>query len=182
MKLKEYVILVDENDAIIGEEEKMTAHRKALLHRAISVFLVNSKGDWLLQQRALEKYHSNGLWTNTCCSHPFPGEKSIDAANRRLYEEMGLRADLHEIFQFTYKEQLDNQLTEYEIDHVFVGISDEIPKINNQEVLNWKYIDYNSLANDIQQNPEKYTVWFIKIYKRVNEFLTQKKHVNKNNL
>jgi isopentenyl-diphosphate delta-isomerase len=145
------------------------------LHRAISVFIVNSNGDWLLQQRTLNKYHSKGLWTNTCCSHPYPGETCLNAANRRLMEEMGLTSTLKEIFHFTYKESLENNLTEYEVDHVFGGISDETPKINGNEVMDWKYIDYQSLAKDIEQNPGNYTVWFTEIYKKVNEFLTKQR-------
>jgi isopentenyl-diphosphate delta-isomerase len=173
MKPEESVILVDENDNEIGKEEKIIAHRQALLHRAISVFIVNSNGEWLLQQRALDKYHSKGLWTNTCCSHPYPGETCMAAANRRLMEEMGLTATLKEIFHFTYKESLENDLTEYEVDHVFIGVTDEKPSINSSEVLNWKYIDYQTMAKDIKQNPENYTVWFMKIYNKVNEFLTE---------
>ncbi len=167
---KDFVILVDENDNEIGAMQKMEAHQKALLHRAISVFVCNSNGDWLLQRRALHKYHSNGLWTNTSCSHPFPGESSLDAANRRLFEEMGLTADLVEIFSFTYKEPLDNKLTEYELDHVFFGITDDKPIINADEVYDWKYIPFNELQADVIMNPENYTVWFLKIFNRVNEY------------
>lgn len=173
MKIKESVILVDIYDNEIGTEEKIKAHRQALLHRAISVFIVNSNGEWLLQQRTLDKYHSKGLWTNTCCSHPYPDETSLDAAHRRLMEEMGLTANLKEIFHFTYREPLDNGLTEYEVDHVFVGITDETPKINSAEVLDWKYIDYRMLEKDIEQNPSGYTVWFAKIFKRVNQHFTK---------
>ncbi len=162
------VILVDSDDNQIGVSEKMEAHRKALLHRAVSVFIINSKGEWLLQRRALSKYHSNGLWTNTCCSHPYPNETSIDAANRRLIEEMGMKSQLNELFSFTYKEVLDNELTEYELDHVFIGNSDENPKINLDEVMEWKYISFSDLKNDIELNPNNYTVWFKKIFERVN--------------
>lgn len=168
------VILVDRQDNVIGEMEKMEAHVKGVLHRAISVFIINSKGEWLLQQRALGKYHSNGLWTNACCSHPYPGETSIDAANRRLMEEMGMKAPLQEIFSFTYKEALDNQLTEHELDHVFIGISNEEPQANSDEVVNWKYVDFEKLRKDIQDTPAQYTVWFKKIYERVEEHLKQK--------
>lgn len=163
-----FVILVDSDDNQIGVSEKMEAHRKALLHRAVSVFIINSKGEWLLQRRALSKYHSNGLWTNTCCSHPYPNETSIDAANRRLVEEMGMKSLLNELFSFTYKEVLDNELTEYELDHVFIGISDENPRINLNEVMDWKYISFGDLRNDIELNPNNYTVWFKKIFERVN--------------
>lgn len=166
-----FVILVDSDDKQIGVSEKMEAHRKALLHRAVSVFIINSKGEWLLQRRALSKYHSNGLWTNTCCSHPYPNESSIDAANRRLVEEMGMKCQLKELFSFTYKEVLDNELTEYEFDHVFVGISDENPNINLDEVMEWKYINFIDLKNDIHHNPHNYTVWFKKIFERVNSLM-----------
>ncbi|MBK6284436.1 MAG: isopentenyl-diphosphate Delta-isomerase [Draconibacterium sp.] len=167
---QDYVILVDENDNEIGAMQKMEAHQKALLHRAISVFICNLNGEWLLHKRASKKYHSNGLWTNTSCSHPFPGESNLDAANRRLMEEMGLKTDLVEIFSFTYKEPLDNELTEYELDHVFFGITDDKPVINPDEVDDWKYIPFNELEADIKKNPGNYTVWFLKIFNRVNEY------------
>lgn len=171
--MQEQVILVDSNDTETGVMEKMEAHQKAVLHRAVSVFIVNSKGEWLLQRRALEKYHSNGLWTNTCCSHPKPGESSIETANRRLMEEMGMTAKLRKLFHFIYKEPLDNELTEYELDHVFVGISDDEPNINTDEVLSWKYVSYHTLKQDITKNPENYTVWFLKIAERVHQHLEQ---------
>ena len=169
--IQEQVIVVDENDVVLGSMEKMEAHRNPVLHRAISVFIVNSEGEWLIQQRALGKYHSNGLWTNTCCSHPQPGESSLDAANRRLAEEMGLKAELTEKFHFIYREPLDNDLTEYELDHVFVGISDQLPSINASEVDSYKYIAYDDLKKDIETNPNRYTVWFLKIVDKVNEYL-----------
>ncbi len=162
-----FVILVDSDDNQIGVSEKMEAHRNALLHRAVSVFICNTKGEWLLQRRALTKYHSNGLWTNTCCSHPNPNESSIDAANRRLAEEMGMRCELNELFSFTYKEVLDNELTEYEFDHVFIGITDEKPTINLDEVMEFKYISFSDLQKDIELNPSDYTVWFKMIFERV---------------
>lgn len=171
MGKKNFVILVDELDNETGVMKKMEAHKKAILHRAISVFIVNTKGEWLLQRRAFNKYHSNGLWTNTCCSHPFPGESNIEAAHRRLKEEMGLNADLNEIFQFIYVEELDNKLTEHELDHVFVGVTDKKPEINTNEVADWKYMDYNSLITSLEHSPEDYTVWFKKIVTRVNEHL-----------
>lgn len=165
------VVLVDENDKEIGTMEKMEAHRKARLHRAVSVFIVNSKGEWLLQQRAASKYHSGSLWSNTTCTHPYPNETNICAANRRLMEEMGIKSDLIEIFDFIYKEKLDNELTEYEFDHVFIGISDELPVINPNEVMNYKYITFNNLEKDENTNPEKYTIWFSKIYQKVNSYI-----------
>lgn len=176
-KKEDYVILVDETDNELGFVEKIEAHKKALMHRAISVFICNTKGEWLLQQRALDKYHSNGLWTNTCCSHPFPGETSLAAANRRLHEEMGLKANLKEIFWFTYKEPLDNEMTENELDHVFVGFTDEHPKINTSEVTDWKYIAFENLKTDIENHPDKYTVWFKMIFERVNNELLKLKAI-----
>jgi isopentenyl-diphosphate Delta-isomerase len=165
---EEQVILVDENDNEIGLMPKTEAHKKALLHRAISVFIFNSNGEWLLQRRALAKYHSGGLWTNACCTHPLPNESNIDAANRRLKQEMGIKCLLKELFSFTYKESLDNELTEYEFDHVFIGITDNIPQINLAEVSEFKYFIYNDLSLDIKKNPNHYTVWFKKIIERVN--------------
>ncbi len=161
------VILVDTNDQPIGTMEKMEAHHKALLHRAISVFIFNDEGKWLLQQRTYDKYHSKGLWTNTSCSHPFPGEDSLSAANRRLSEEMGMRAELKEIFSFTYKQELENGLTEHEYDHVFIGRSKELPILNPEEVMDFKYITTTDLIKDVEQNPENYTVWFKLIFERV---------------
>lgn len=167
----EKVILVDSYDRPIGEMEKMEAHVKGILHRAISVFILNSKGEWLLHRRAMEKYHSKGLWTNTSCSHPFPEEPTADAALRRLRFEMNLETELKELFHFTYKAELENGLTEHEIDHVFVGYSDAIPVPNPDEVMDYKYISVNDLNNEIDKNPELYTEWFKLIYKRVQEIL-----------
>ena len=162
------VILVDEKDNEIGLMPKTEAHKRALLHRAISVFIFNTKGEWLLQRRALTKYHSAGLWTNTCCTHPLPDETNINAANRRLMQEMGMPCSLKELFSFTYKEALDNELTEYEFDHVFIGITDNIPQISQAEVTEFKYIKYRDLSLDIKKNPTRYTVWFKKIIEQVN--------------
>jgi isopentenyl-diphosphate delta-isomerase len=164
---KDQVILVDGNDAMVGIMEKIEAHQKALLHRAVSVFIFDSKGRWLLQKRASNKYHSNSLWTNTCCTHPFPDESNFDAANRRLSEEMGMQSNLSDLFHFLYKEALDNELTEHEIDHVFIGISDALPVINPDEVMEYKYIDYEDLRNDMALTPDIYTVWFRMIAEKV---------------
>lgn len=169
--MEENVILVDDNDNQIGLMAKTEAHKKALLHRAISVFIFNSEGEWLLQRRAFSKYHSAGLWTNTCCTHPLPNENNQDAANRRLKEEMGMHGSLKELFSFTYKETLDNELTEHELDHVFVGITDLIPTINTDEVAEFKYIKHDSLTLDIKNNPSHYTVWFKKIIERVSNLV-----------
>lgn len=165
------VILVDINDSPLGFMEKMEAHSKAELHRAVSVFIVNSKGEWILQKRALNKYHSKGLWTNTCCTHPYPGESDIDAANRRLMEEMGMCCNLKEAFSFIYKEQFENGLTEYEFDHVFTGQTNDIPLVDPNEVDDWTGKAFSDLHRDIVDNPSQYTVWFKKIYQKVHNHL-----------
>ena len=161
------VILVDENDNPIGTMPKMEAHEKAMLHRAFSVFILNANDEVLLQQRAKDKYHSAGLWTNTCCSHPHPGEDTLGAARRRLKEEMGMEADLQFVFKFMYKAPFDNLLTEHEIDHVFIGKTDELPVINPEEVASYKYMKPEEIKLDMEQNPQSYTVWFRIIF---NEF------------
>ncbi len=165
------VILVDDNDQPIGTMEKMEAHEKALLHRAISVFITNSKGEWLLQQRTFDKYHSKGLWTNTCCSHPFPGETPHEAADRRLMEEMGLKTRLKEVFSFKYIQKLENNLTEHEFDHVFTGVSDQEPQPHPDEVMSYKYVDYNQIKHDLELHPENYTAWFKLIFERVGSLI-----------
>lgn len=165
--VKDLVVLVDKNDRQVGVMEKMEAHKKALLHRAVSVFIINDKHEWILQRRASEKYHSSGLWTNTCCTHPFPNETNKDAAIRRLNEEMGMQTELSKVFDFIYKEKLDNELTEYELDHVFVGVSNATPQPNSDEASEWKTLSFEALDNDIKTNPENFTVWFRKIYKDV---------------
>jgi isopentenyl-diphosphate delta-isomerase len=156
----EQVVLVDEQDNETGVMEKLQAHVDGHLHRAISVFVFNSAGQLLLQRRAAGKYHSANLWTNTCCSHPRPGETVYDAANRRLYEEMGLKCALQETFCFVYKAKLDHNLTEHEYDHVFTGISDALPKPDDEEVAAWKYISIDDIETDIALHSEKYTEWF----------------------
>lgn len=171
------VILVDENDNQIGIAGKLEAHRKALLHRAVSVFIINSKGEWILQRRAFDKYHSNGLWTNTCCTHPNPGESAIASATRRLREEMGIECELQELFSFTYKEKLDNELTEYEFDHIFFGITDSIPVINYKEVEEWEAVPFEDLHSDVQNKPDNYTAWFKKIYEKVNSHIKVPKNL-----
>lgn len=154
------VILVNEQDEEVGVMEKLQAHVAGKLHRAISVFIFNSKNEMLLQQRAIDKYHSGGLWTNTCCSHPKPGEETKAAAERRLYEEMGMKCDLGPSFTFVYKAALDNDLTEYEYDHVFTGITDETPVLNPDEAAAWRYESIERVRTDIAENPEQYTEWF----------------------
>ena len=155
----ESVILVDEHDNEVGSMEKMEAHRKGLLHRAFSVLLFNSKGEMLLQQRAANKYHSAGLWTNACCSHPRPGERMEEAVRRRLREEMGIDIKPEYAYKFLYRVNLED-LTEYEFDHVFVGHFNGAPLPNTKEVQSWKYENLTSLKEDIFRNPDAYTYWF----------------------
>lgn len=156
----DYVILVDEQDREIGTMEKMEAHRKGLLHRAFSVLLFNSHGELLLQQRALSKYHSGGLWTNTCCSHPMPGESVQDAARRKLLQEMGIDLLPEFAFKFIYKTDLNNNLTEYEFDHVLIGLFDGQPRPNPIEAQDWKLVKLENVKVDILNHPELYTYWF----------------------
>lgn len=158
--MEEHVILVDENDQPVGRMEKQAAHVTPHLHRAFSIFIFNSKGELLLQQRALTKYHSPGLWTNTCCSHPRDGETLEEATSRRLMEEMGMTCEMREVYTFIYKAPVGQGLTEYELDHVFIGQSDDTPNINHEEVESWKYMRLDDLKKDIQLHPELYTEWF----------------------
>jgi isopentenyl-diphosphate Delta-isomerase len=173
----EKVILVNKNDEEIGVAEKMSAHKKGDLHRAISVLIFNSKGEMLLQQRAEDKYHSGDLWTNASCSHPRPKETNVDAAKRRILEEMGIETELEKKFDFIYKAFLDNDLTEHEFDHVFFGISDQKPILAPSEAKDFKYISYLNLITDIEQFPENYTVWFKIILKEAEREII--KYVNK---
>ncbi len=158
--MAEYVILVDREDKEIGTEEKMKAHEDGKLHRAFSIFVFNSKGELLLQRRALSKYHCGGLWTNTCCSHPRKGELLEEAVHRRLLEEMGFDCELREVFSFSYKAKFDNGLIENEIDHVFMGNFEGEPVINKEEVEEFKWISVDDLKKDISENSGKYTPWF----------------------
>ncbi|HDO27899.1 MAG TPA: isopentenyl-diphosphate Delta-isomerase [Bacteroidetes bacterium] len=157
----EYVILVNNHDQSLGAMEKMEAHEKGVMHRAFSIFIFNSEGKLLLQQRADEKYHSPGLWTNTVCSHPRTGENTHNAAHRRMVEEMGFDCDLEEAFSFIYKANVGDGLTEHEFDHVFVGYSDKKPDPNPDEVSGWKYVDFDWVVDDVANNPQNYTVWFV---------------------
>lgn len=168
---KENVILVDEQDNEIGLMEKMEAHEKGLLHRAFSVFIFNSKNELMLQQRSEDKYHSGGLWTNTCCSHPRAGESLQGAATRRMMEEMGFSCELNYEFSFIYKAHLDNNLTEHELDHVFFGFYDGLPHLNPQEAKAWEYASLEEIKNDIYNNPQQYTEWFKIIFNRVETHL-----------
>ena len=168
---KENVILVNEKDEQIGVMEKIEAHEKALLHRAFSVFILNNKGELMLQQRALHKYHSPGLWTNTCCSHQREGESNISAGKRRLQEEMGFVTDLWESVSFIYKAPFDNGLTEHEYDHVMIGTYNEEPNINPDEVASWKWMDVQAVKEDIDANPKLYTAWFKIIFDKFYEHI-----------
>jgi isopentenyl-diphosphate delta-isomerase len=158
--MKEKVILVDKNDKEIGAMEKQEAHVKGLLHRAFSIFIFNDKNELLLQRRALKKYHSGGLWTNTCCSHPRQNETTKNAAKRRLVEEMGMSCVLKKQFDFIYMAKLDNNLYEHEFDHVYFGFSNELPQINKEEVEEYTYKTLEDIGNEIKITPEKYTEWF----------------------
>jgi isopentenyl-diphosphate delta-isomerase len=153
---------------------KMEAHEKAVLHRAFSVFVVNDKNELMLQQRALEKYHSPGLWTNTCCSHQRDGEGNIEAGLRRLDEEMGFTTPLEYLFNFIYKAPFDNGLTEHELDHVMLGRYEGDPVINPEEVASWKWMNIEEINSDLKNNPDSYTVWFAIIFERFYNHLNQK--------
>ncbi len=165
---KEYVVLVDEKDKEIGTMEKMQAHHEGKLHRAVSVIIFNSKKEMLLQKRADIKYHSAGLWSNACCSHPRPGEKAIDAAKRRLYEEMGIRCELQEMFNFTYDVKLDNNLQEHEFDHVFAGISDDTPLPDPMEVSAYKYLATADIKMQLKEDANRFSAWFPLIFGHIN--------------
>jgi len=157
------VILVDKDDKEIGTEEKLKAHQEGKLHRCFSIFVFNLKGELLLQKRAKEKYHSGGLWSNTCCSHPEPNRNLKQEAKRRLKEEMGIDCDLEEIFSFIYKAKVKAKkgyLIEYEFDHVFIGKFDGTPEPNPEEVEDWKWIKPEELKKDVKENSQKYTEWF----------------------
>ncbi len=158
---EEKVVLVDKNDNQIGLMSKMEAHQKGTLHRAFSIFLFNSENQILLQKRSSNKYHSGGLWTNTCCSHPRDEESVIDAGNRRLFEEMGIKIELKEAFHFTYKAELENGLIEHEYDHVLIGEFNGTPILNKDEAEDWKWISMEDVRKDIVENETDYTVWFV---------------------
>lgn len=158
--MTDHVILVDEGDCELGSMEKMEAHRKGVLHRAFSVLLFNSKGEVLLQKRSSFKYHSASLWTNTCCSHPKPYENIDIAVRRRLQEEMGIDTNPEFAYKFIYKAALDNNLTEHELDYVYIGTFDGEPIINLHEVEDWKFVSLDTAREDIKVHPELYTHWF----------------------
>jgi isopentenyl-diphosphate delta-isomerase len=170
----EQVILVNEQDEQTGTAEKMQAHFTGALHRAFSIFIFNSKGEMLLQQRATGKYHSSGLWTNTCCSHPAPGEDTIIAANRRLQEEMGFTVPLEKAVEFTYKASFENGLTEHEFDHVFIGNYDGEIKPNNSEVKDCCFKTIDEIESSLKSHPQKFTVWFKIAFPKIKTFIAAK--------
>ena len=157
--MNDYVILVDENNNQIGIEEKILAHKTNLLHRAFSIFIFNDSFEILLQKRAPNKYHSGNLWTNTCCSHPLENLSLVESAKKRLVEEMGIKANLNEVFSFIYQAEFDNGLSEYEYDHVLFGISNNQPILNPDEAIDYKWIKISDLKAQIEKNPGNFTVW-----------------------
>ena len=171
--MEEKVILVSEVDEQLGLMAKMEAHEKGILHRAFSVFVFNKKGELLLQQRALDKYHSPGLWTNTCCSHQRDGESNIEAGKRRLKEEMGFNCDLKELFWFVYKASFDNGLTEHELDHVMIGYYEDDPIVNLEEAAAFKWMPLEDVKKDMKLQPELYTEWFKIIFNEYDQRLVK---------
>lgn len=168
---EEHVVLVNTLDQDQGTMEKMEAHRAGQLHRAFSVFILNSRGELLLQQRAHHKYHSGGLWTNTCCSHPREGEDVVDAAKRRLVEEMGMQCQISKGFDFIYRSELDGGLVEHEFDHVLFGISDVAPQPNADEVADYRYVTFNAVRKEMAEDPERFTTWFRICFERAADHL-----------
>ena len=171
--IEDNVILVDVHDNQIGLMPKLEAHEKGVLHRAFSVFIFNNKGELMLQRRALSKYHSPGLWTNTCCSHQRDGESNILAAKRRLNEEMGFVTELIEKTSFIYKANFDNGLTEHELDHIIVGEYNHSPVINCSEVDTWKWMSMEDIRNNINDQPHNYTAWFKIIFEKYYKYISQ---------
>jgi isopentenyl-diphosphate Delta-isomerase len=170
---EEKVILVNEKDEQIGLMPKMEAHEKGLLHRAFSVFVFNDKNELMLQQRAHSKYHSPGLWTNTCCSHQREGESNIEAGKRRLQEEMGFSTELKDTISFIYKAPFDNGLTEHEFDHILVGKFNNEPNLNPEEAAAYKWLPLEEVKEDMKQNPQIYTEWFKIIFDKYYQTIEQ---------
>ncbi|MBL0182113.1 MAG: isopentenyl-diphosphate Delta-isomerase [Chitinophagaceae bacterium] len=166
-----YVILVDEHDVPVGVMGKMEVHQKALLHRAFSIFIFNDRGEMLLHKRADKKYHSGGLWTNACCSHPRPGEDTMEAAEKRLREEMGIATPLKKAFAFIYKAGFDNGLTEYEFDHVFVGNYNGEIIPDQEEVSDYCFKTMEEVRSSIESHPQKYTEWFKIAFPKMEAYL-----------
>jgi isopentenyl-diphosphate Delta-isomerase len=173
--MKENVVLVDSQDRPLGTMDKMEAHEKGLLHRAFSIFIFNTSGELLLQRRAFEKYHSGGLWSNTCCSHPRPDEDLMSAAKRRIWEEMGMNCEVEHLYSFIYKISFSNGLTEHEFDHVFIGYTNELPEINKEEVADYKYMSLEKISMDVELNPAFYTEWFKISYEKIFQYVNKKK-------
>ena len=171
--IEDKVILVDNNDNQIGLMPKLEAHEKGVLHRAFSVFIFNNYGELMLQRRALTKYHSPGLWTNTCCSHQRDGESNISSGKRRLNEEMGFDTELFEKTSFIYKAKFDNGLIEHEFDHVLVGSYNHSPIINSIEVDSWKWMSLENIKKDINDHPDNYTAWFKIIFEKYYKYISQ---------
>lgn len=169
------LVLVDDQDNPTGYMEKMEVHRKALLHRAFSVFLFNSNGEMLLQRRAMKKYHSGGLWTNTCCSHPYPGETPAEAGRRRMQEELGFETAVRPVFSFIYKAALDNELTEHELDHVLIGEYDGPVHPNEEEVGDYCYKSMDDLRSSLNTHPQLYTAWFQIAFPMLEAYLEKNK-------
>ena len=176
--ITDQLILVDEQDNPIGTCEKMEAHRQGLLHRAFSVFIFDAQGRMLLQQRALSKYHSGGLWTNACCSHPFPKEDNLAAASRRLQEELGFTTSLRKVFDFYYKAEFDNGLTEHEFDHVFVGQYEGALEVNPQEVMDYCFLSLDEIENQLTTRPDRYTEWFKIAFPRLRRWKQEQELAN----
>ena len=171
--IEDNVILVDVHDNQIGLMPKLEAHEKGVLHRAFSVFIFNNHGELMLQRRALTKYHSPGLWTNTCCSHQRDGESNISSGKRRLKEEMGFDTELFEKTSFIYKAKFDNGLIEHEFDHVLVGSYNHSPIINSIEVDSWKWMSLENVKKDINDHPDNYTAWFKIIFEKYYKYISQ---------
>ncbi len=165
--MDDFVVLVNEEDEVRGKMEKMEAHRLAELHRAFSIFIFNDANELLLQIRAMTKYHSAGKWSNTCCSHPRPGETTKEAADRRLVEEMGFSTSIKEVFSFIYKEYIGGDMTEHEFDHVFLGRYNGEVLPNPTEVCDYKFVSILEVSWDVEMNPEDYTAWFKICFKEV---------------
>lgn len=170
---EEKVILVNERDEPIGLMPKMEAHEKALLHRAFSVFVFNDNNELMIQQRALGKYHSPGLWANTCCSHQREGETNVAAGMRRLQEEMGFTTSLEDSISFIYKAPFDNGLTEHEFDHILIGRYNQEPEPNPEEVHDWEWMSLEDIKADMESQPQKYTAWFKIIFEKYYKHIAQ---------
>jgi isopentenyl-diphosphate delta-isomerase len=153
------LLIVNEQDEVLGYGEKLDVHRTGELHRAFSIFILNQQNEILLQRRALHKYHSGGLWANTCCSHPIKGEDQLSTVKRRLYEEMGIETELTFLFSFIYKARLDNGLTEHELDHVYQGYYEGAPNPNPDEVMDWRWVSMEKLEKELVDQSENFVYW-----------------------